>query len=189
MVMERVPVDAGQMIRMVLGLQYDQDFLDLYERLRGMIPHPSTPFEHVVLASGDPATRALDVVFWAFRQDPFAFRASNNWRGEGFTYVAVNGILRETTFSQAYRLPCSQLLGRPTMRRSHLQVERYPTAEEREAIHQEIFARRAALYRQAVNHVERNCNEIVRENLERYARLNGTGDHTLNTAVRQRLAL
>lgn len=81
------------------------------------------------------------------------------------------------------------VLGRPTMRRSNLLVERHPTAAEREAIHQHVFERRLSLYRQAVDHVERHCDDLVAGNLERWASLNPTTDRSLRNAVLSRLRL
>jgi hypothetical protein len=188
MVMNQTPIDAALLIDTVLGLQYDQDMLDLYRQLRESVAFPETPFEHVVLASANPGSHVLDVVFWAYRTDPYAFRFAG-WRGPGFTYVVVNGILRGTSSSEAYRLPDNHLLGRPTMRRSNLLVKRHPTAAEREAIHNEIFQRRSGLYREAVDYVERNCDELVSGNLERWARLNPTADRSLRGAIRSRLQL
>lgn len=188
MVMAGSSVDADFMIRTVLGLQYEKKWLDLYQRLRISVPFPETPFEHVIIASGNPGSRVLDLVFWAYRTDPYAFRF-HGWSGAGFTYLAVNGILRGTASSEAYRLPCNQLLGEPNMRRSHLLIKGPVDAAEREAMRQEIFDYRAGLCREALDYVERHCDDIVRENLDRYARLNSGGDRTVSNAIRERLKL
>ncbi len=103
-VMSNDRVDPLLMQRFVLGLQYEPEYLALYEDLRREIVFPETPFEHVLMASANPATRTLDLVFWAFRVDPHAFRVCDDWQGDGFTYVAVNGILAGTTVSEAIPL-------------------------------------------------------------------------------------
>ena len=188
-VMADGPVDNLLMQRFVLGLQYEPDYLAVYEALRRETGFPETPFEHVLIASANPATRTMDLVFWAFRVDPHAFRVCDDWRGDAFTYVAVNGILADTTFSEAIRLGGGRLLGRPTRRRSNFHVTTPFEPAEQEQIRQEMFERRAGLYRQAVDYIERRFDDIAIENLKNYASLNPASDHRLTTAVAKRLAV
>ena len=179
--------DVTLLKRFALGLQYEADYLAVYGQLRRQAGIPETPFEHVLLASANPATRTLDLVFWAFRVDPHAFRVCDDWQGDAFTYVAVNGVLAYTTASEAIGLNGGYLLGRPTRRRSRLTAPFEPA--EQEQIRQELFERRTGLYQQAVDYIERNFDDVVIENLKRYAWLNPAGDHRLTTAVAQRLAI
>jgi hypothetical protein len=65
-----------------LGLQYDQDKLDLCEKLRADAGLPSQPFRHMLIVSANYATRTLDAVFWAFETDPHAFRLTRGWQGD-----------------------------------------------------------------------------------------------------------
>ena len=67
-----------------LGLQYDEDYLDLYEKLRNDAGVPSAPFRHTLIVSANPPTHTLDVVFWAFKTDPHAFRLTQEWQGDPF---------------------------------------------------------------------------------------------------------
>ena len=182
-------VDPLLMQRFVLGLQYEPEYLALYEDLRREIVFPETPFEHVLMASANPATRTLDLVFWAFRVDPHAFRVCDDWQGDGFTYVAVNGILAGTTVSEAIPLERAHLLGRPTRRRSNFNVPLDFQQTELDPIRQEVFERRAGLYRRAVDYVERRFDDLAIENLKVYASLNPDGDHRLTIAVARRLAI
>jgi hypothetical protein len=182
-------VDNRQMQRFVLGLQYEPDYLTVYENRRRQTCFPETPFEHVLLASANPATRTLDLVFWAFRVDPHAFRVCDDWQGDAFTYVAVNGVLAGTTFSEAIRLPGGHLLCRPTRRRSNFHVTTPFEPAEQEQIRLEMFERRSGLYRQAVDYIERGFDDVAIESLKNYASLNADGDHRLTTAVKRRLAV
>lgn len=182
-------VDPKLMQRFILGLQYDSDYLELYESIRREAGVQETPFEHVLMASANSATRTLDLVFWAFRVDPHAFRVCDDWQGETFTYVAINGVLAETTFSEAISLIGGQLLGRPTRRRCNFHVTTPWEPAEQEEIRQQMFDRRAHLYRQAVDYVERSFDEIAIESIGNYASLNPSGDYRLITAVAKRLAV
>jgi hypothetical protein len=188
-VMEDSPLDNLLMQRFVLGLQYEHDYLAAYEDLRRKADFPETSFEHVLIASANPATRTLDLVFWAYRVDPYAFRVCDDWRGQALTYVVVNGVLAGTTFSEAIRLDGGRLLGRPTQRRSNFHVTTPFGPVEQTQLRQELFERRANLYRQAVDYVERSFDDIAIENLKNYAWLNPDGDYRLATAVIKRLAV
>jgi hypothetical protein len=194
-VMDDANIDPTTFSRIVLGLQYDQGYPELYAGLRQRVDFRETPFEHVLLASANPATQTLDVVFWVFRTDPFAFRLCNDWRGEEFTYVVANGVLRETTFSEAIRLNGGHDLGTPNLRRSYVPAPHriFPilgnsiTEDEQEQVRSDLFDHRAGLYRDAVDYVERHCDGSVIENLSRYARLNENKDHRISTAIHTQL--
>jgi hypothetical protein len=174
-------VDA--LIDYSLGVQYDADYLDLYAQLRQAANLQPTPFNHTLIASADQPSHALDIVLWLFDTDPHAFRVTTNWRGESFTYVATNGILAQTQASPAVKLPQSQLLGRYTNRRFHSRWSHQPTAADRQAILDALLERRSDLYHRAVDYAERHCDESLRAQLTRLARLESHGDHRLSTAV------
>ncbi len=81
------------------------------------------------------------------------------------------------------------LLGRPTRRRSNFNVPLDFQQTELDPIRQEVFERRAGLYRRAVDYVERRFDDLAIENLKVYASLNPDGDHRLTIAVARRLAI
>ena len=166
-----------------LGLQYDDDFQQLYEKLRNDAGLPSAPFRHTLIASANPATRTLDAVFWAFETDPHAFRLTQKWQGKPFTYVMTNGVLLGQEASEPVFLPQTCLLGRYNNRRNRMKVRSPLTQKDRERAAAEIMDRRMGLYQRAVNHVERNNDTSVSEQFSRLARLNGSSDHRLSSAV------
>lgn len=175
--------DIDALADVSLGLQYDPKYLDLYAKLRADAALSATPFRHTLLVSANPATRTLDAVFWAFEIDAHAFRLSSEWSGGPFTFVMSNGILVSQEASQAVRLEGGYLLGKPTNLRCRMRVRALLTEQDKAKAADEIMERRLGLYRRAVDHVERNCDESVREQLSRLARLNANGDHRLTSAV------
>jgi hypothetical protein len=158
---DAVKADPARLGQLVLGLQYDEDYLDLYQKLRKEVEFPVSPFEHVLIASANKPTRSLDVVFWAFRADPYAFRLWRDWEGRSFTYIIVNGVLANTTFSQPAKVDGGYLLGRPTRWRSYRYVTPICPSDHGEQLRRELFARRSHLYQKAVDYAERNFDEIV----------------------------
>lgn len=166
-----------------LGVQYEPKYLKLYADILTEAELPTSPFGHTLIVSADQPSRTLDAVFWAFGTDPHAFRLTTNWQGESFTYVMTNGILLDTEASEAVKLPRSQPLGTYNNRRSMMKVIRLPSDTEKELAGYELAMRRRSLYQQAVDYVERNCDESVQEQLSRLARLNENGDHRLSSAA------
>src|SRR5260370_4402859 len=171
-VMDGEKADAFQLGQLVLGLQYDADYIDRYLRLRNEVDFPESRFEHVLLASANAATASLDVVFCAFKADPYAFRVCRDWQGDSLTYVAVNGVLAETTSSKAVRLDGGYMLGRPTRWRSYRYVTCSSPPNEGERIRDELFDRRSHLFRQANDFIERRFDEIVIARFQDFASLN-----------------
>jgi hypothetical protein len=165
-----------------LGLQYDQDYLDLYETLRTDAGLPSQPFRHTLIVSANFPTRTLDAVFWAFEADPHAFRLTRKWEGDTFTFVMSNGILLGQEASPPVLLPQGRLLGRYNIRRNRM-VAIPLTRQDRERAGTEIMDRRMALYQRAVDHVERTNDASVSGQFGRLATMNGNGDHRLSSAV------
>lgn len=166
-----------------LGIQYDADYLAIYRQLREESRIPASPFAHTLIVSANLATRTLDVVFWAFETDPYAFRLSSNWTEPGFTYVMCNGVLLNTESSRAIAVSRTEMLGRPTNRRCRMRVRVPMTDAQRQATGLEISAIRQDLYRRAVDFVERNCDATTQDLLSRLARLNSLQDHRLSSAV------
>jgi hypothetical protein len=78
----------------VLGLQYDK--MSELQRLRQLAHAPMTPFEHIMIACGNVATRTLDAVWWVSGIDPYGFRLSTNWTERPFTYLLVSGVMKAT---------------------------------------------------------------------------------------------
>jgi hypothetical protein len=152
-----------------LGLQYDQDYLDLFESLRAKAALPKEPFRHTLIVSANIATRTLDAVFWAFECDPHAFRLTKNWQGEPFTFVMTNGILAGQLASAVVSLPETKLLGRYNNRRNRMAVRIPLTEQEKENAGNEIMDRRMTLYREAVDYIERNHDKSVTESVFRKA--------------------
>lgn len=129
------------------------------------------------------------MVFWVFRSDPYAFRVCREWPGDSFTYVAVNGVLSGTTFSEAVRLDGGRLLGRHTRWRSYRRVTPSTPADEGARMRDDLFVRRSDLHRRAIDFVERRFDEIVIARLQEFAALNARGDHRIRTAVIDRLRI
>jgi hypothetical protein len=188
-VMDGDKPDALQLGQLVLGLQYDVDYLELYQKLRDDLRFPASPFEHVLLASANAPTQTLDVVFWAFRADPYAFRVCNDWQSDSFTFCVVNGVLAQTSFSDAIRLDGGHLLGRATQWRSYRHITPFSPPDHGQRIRDELFARRSRLYRQSVDHIERHFDDNVIDRLHDFASLNVNGDHRVKTQVVDRLRI
>jgi hypothetical protein len=182
---EKPNTDA--LVDLSLGIQLDDNYLDLYEKLRNDAGLPRKAFQHTLIISANHATRSLDAVFWAFETDPHAFRLSYDWEGDSFTYVMTNGILAGQQASDAVRLEGGYLLGKQTSRCNRLK-NAVPEPDLREAA-TEVMERRHELYRQAVDHVERNSNVSVQEQLHSLATLNVNGDHRLSSAVFSQLVV
>lgn len=153
--------------------------------LRQRVAFPVTPFEHVLIVSANPPTPTLDMVVWLFGIDPHGYRLCHDWTADAFTYVLVNGVLVGTAPSDAVRLPDSDTICTPTLRRAY--SGRRLSQQESVQVLAEIFQHRSDGYRRAVDHGERNYDDNVQENLCLSARLNEAGDHLLETAVRDRL--
>jgi len=175
--------DVDMLADISLGVQYDQDLLDLYAKMLVESGVPATPFSHTLIVSANSATRTLDAVFWAFETDAHAFRLTKSWQDRGFTYVVNNGVLANTAVTSPVQIARTALLGRPTHRRCRMSVTNHLTSTERDTAAQQLSENRQELYRRAVDHVERNCDSHLQEQLRRLARLNRHSDHRLSTAV------
>jgi hypothetical protein len=95
----------------------------------------------------------------------------------------TNGILLGQEASRPVLLHQGHLLGRYNNRRNRMKVTVPLTQQDREKAATEIMDRRMPLYQRAVDHVERNNDASVSEQLSRFARLNDNGDHRVSSAV------
>jgi hypothetical protein len=166
-----------------LGLQYEKE--DLYRGLRSSVSFPTTRFEHVMIVSADPACRTVDAVWLMFGFDPHGFRLCYDWRGVGFTYVFVNGVLRDTGCSSPFGLPKSQLLCRPTNRRAFPNAT--PNADLGRRISEEVSARRRKAYIEALWLVEETCDEFCRHVMCEDAMLEEPANRAMDRVVSRRL--
>ncbi len=88
--------------RFSLGYQYEK--AGLYRKLRKRMPMPETEFEHVLLAAGNAGYRTVDLVWVVFGFDPLGFRLCVDWDGGDFAFGVVNGVLADTSASEAIPL-------------------------------------------------------------------------------------
>ena len=175
-IMDRQPPAHAFMSRVVLGLQYDRT--QGIDRIRAASGIPSSPFEHVMVASGRSATRTLDAVWNVFGCDPWGFRLCEDWRGEDFTCLVVSGVVRGSAVSAPYWHRGTGLLLSHTPYRSH-QVLIGSQESTRAKVHDataRVMAERGRGFQSAVNHVEHQCDEFVQRSLSATARSLGADD-------------
>lgn len=159
---------AGLLDRVCWGLAPDE--YEHVQRLRReLIADAETPFEHVVIASGDPQSGALDLAWLLADMDVWTFRLTRLWDGPAFTAVAGCGTLRGTRrWEPAVVQQCRWQLGIRTRART---IQRALTEPEMQAIATEIAERRHAAFKRAVDVVERRADDVVRDgilNLSRF---------------------
>lgn len=151
-----------------LGIQLEK--LALYEALRNSIPFERTPFEHVMLVSGNFAQRCLDAVWIVFGFEPFGFRLCNDYAGRDFSYGLVNPVTKGRSASGVFDLPLTDdLLCRPTDRRSFRAGPPRPTSLATAAqVGLEIATNRAKAFDLAVFHVymSADCDDWLIERLQ-----------------------
>lgn len=156
-VMER-HLDPEGCHRFSLGQQYER--MPLYQNLRQRIPHPPTPFEHILLVAGNTPCRCIDMVWIVLGFDPFGFRLCSNWTGGAFAFGAVNGVLAGNSYSEAIPLPPpDELLCQPTKRRAFPELP-FPEDEQQQAM-EAVSSRRMQAFQEAVLHVEMHADESV----------------------------
>jgi hypothetical protein len=147
-----------QYLKTILGLQYDK--LDELRRLRRLVTRPVSPFEHVMVASANMATRTLDAVWWLGSVDPYGFRLCTDWPDGPFTTIVVSGVLRgeDTTIHQ---LPIEFNCKLAPLRRAIVPVG--TSAREKENTAREIAVFHREALQTAIDHTERNCPNHVRD--------------------------
>jgi len=178
----------GRFADFVLGLQYDS-VSDL-KRLRKQVVGKISPFEHVIVAATNRATRCLDILFWVASVDPFAFRLARNWDQEPFTAVVVSGVLKGTSTMKPVWLP-EQIYFRPKPHLSSVRIgvsEKTAISDAQKAAG-EMSAFRLQAIKEAAHLVEHECDDFVRDKLARDAiyLADLTGHGLICEAVRRRL--
>jgi len=175
-VLDRQPPNWEDMNRYVLGLQYDR--LPQIRAMRQRASTHRTPFEHVLIASGKTGTRTLDAAWLVADSDPQAFRLSVDWRAYDFTCIVVMDIVEGGTTRGPFWwegdgmvLPYTNLRSHPSLGGSREAVQ-----QQMEQLVGAVADHRREAVRQAVDYVERHCDEFVRENLGRLTRLSGEPD-------------
>lgn len=76
-------VDDAETFLIVLGYRYDlrDHILDLVRRAGVVVDE----FEHIFVASGNPATKSIDACWLVFGYEPLCFRVGRNYEGPWFT--------------------------------------------------------------------------------------------------------
>jgi hypothetical protein len=174
--------DGADLHRFSLGIQYEK--LAVLQRLRDRASGPRQPFEHVLIASANNATRTLDCVLWVAGIDPFGFRLTDDWRDGDFICISVNGMLAQGVVTGPVWEGIPESICQPTNRRS------FP-GHGNEAVMQnamsEMAVYRADGHRRAIDLVERSLPDLLIRRVTTTAQLNQTGDHTIGAACRERL--
>ncbi len=134
---------------------------------RELVSEDETLFEHIVVASGDPRTGALDLAWVLAGMDVWTFRLTRLWNGPAFTAMAGCGTLRNThRWEPQVVEQVRWQLGHRTRARS---MQREGT--DMKAIGAEIAARRHHAFRTVVGVVEHQADEVVKRgilNLSRF---------------------
>jgi transcriptional regulator NrdR family protein len=171
-------IDPKGSYRFCVGMQYDR--LDWYRQLRRKIPTPESPFEHMMFAAGSASSHVVDLVWVILGFDPFGFRLCRNWDGGDFAFGFVNGVLADTTTSQACSLG---LLDTPLCRPNDLKA----VSRERQCPSHEIgFAKYEEAFKKATYLVQKN-DKHVRESIIRAAEVHGENERDVATQIRKRL--
>ncbi len=149
-----------------LGIQYEKR--DLLCKIRKQVAFDHSSHEHFLIVSAHPPTRTLDLIVFLFDVHPYGFRLSKNWREGEFTYVVVNGVIRETGISGLVSLPSTYLLCQPTLRRCTLSL--LPSDEDRQMAQQEVLDNEAHAIQKAQYHVLMKADSFVQKSFS-YAAL------------------
>ncbi|WP_147444956.1 hypothetical protein [Corallococcus sp. CA053C] len=140
---------------------------------RELVKETETPFEHIVIASGDPRTGAVDLAWVLASIDVWTFRLTRMWNGPAFTAVAGCGTLSGTRRWEPVLVEqCRWQLGQRTRARS---VQQGLTESDAEAITSQIAAHRHSSFRTVVDVVERRSDDVVKSgilNLSRFSEAN-----------------
>lgn len=165
------------------------------DRLRALrqelIRVAETPFEHVLVASGDARTGALDVAWLLADTDVWSFRLTRLWNGPAFTAIAGCGILRGTSrWQPVVTRDVRWQLGQRSVLRS---VHRGLSTEQMTLLSDEMAAVRHDAFRRAVAHVELECDEVVKHGILNFARFHeaepvvAPGDQSIVRGMERRL--
>lgn len=177
-------IDGERCNQYSLGMQYDR--LEMYQQLRSQVDFPKSDFEHVLFVASNQACRCLDLVWIVFGFDPFGFRLSRRWNGPQIEFALVNGVLRGSTASNVHGIRCGDdLLCAPTSLRAFADTQ--PEPEERDAIINQVAKRRNEAYGKAVLLVEKQADDLLRQNFIEAAALKPSGTRSLSVLVLDRL--
>jgi len=80
----------------VMGFQFDK-MPEISVIRHTYVPVPPRDFEHVLIATGNPATRTVDLVWSVAGIDVYGYRLTHSWRSPAFTCIAVCGMLAGET--------------------------------------------------------------------------------------------
>lgn len=155
--------------RATWGLQDGANSI-LQDLRREYISQPVTQFEHILVASGDPVTGALDIGWSLANTDIWAFRLTRFWNGPAFTAMAGCGILKSTCRWAPVVIPSVRWQLRSKSDERSAQCDGHDIADRINGIAQRIAARRHEFYRTAVDLVERKCDDVVRQGIAILAR-------------------
>ncbi len=182
--LETGDIDGELLNRYSLGVQYES--LRRLEVLRSQFEPPAAPFEHILVAVGNVATRTLDVVWHVLGVDPFGFRLSRTWRQQAFTCVVVNQIQQGgRAHGPIWWEGEPPLLCAPTNRRAFPDCA--PAPDLGQQIVQEISNVRLEAAQRAVRLVEATCDDHVIAMLQQLTQSGTAGDNHISSAVRERL--
>jgi len=149
--------------------------------LRKCVPEEVQPFEHLLIASGDSRSQTIDAVFRVFGVDPFGFRLTDCYRGEKFTCLLINQPLARGRVLGPYWNDRATRICRANNRRSY---PRFLTDAIRNDVQHEIEQRRTQARQLAIELTELRADETVVRRIRDEATMNGTGDHSVGTAIR-----
>jgi hypothetical protein len=167
-IMEGVPADKLH-LENVWGIDF-QLLADLREFRERFIGEAKTPFEHVLIASGNSAPGTVDLVWSVFSFEPHRFRLTWSWAGPDFTFLAVNGVLKGSTAPlEAITVSTPFRMGPRSAMRARVPEPEFSPDRQRE-FGEELADRRTEAYRHAVDLVERRADSFVVEALVDEAR-------------------
>jgi len=175
--------DPSNQGRFSLGIQYGK--LEVIKRHRAQLPSPISEFEHVLIASGNMASRSLDIVWLIAGTDPFGFRVSHDWDGGDFTCSIINEMLKGGQVHGPFWKAMPTSVCEPTVYRSFHAGKR--TEDQIRQIVSEIASHRWNACRRADLVAETTCDDYVITNLVDAAVKDPLFGHAIESAVRGRL--
>ncbi|MBN8609162.1 MAG: hypothetical protein J0L92_01155 [Deltaproteobacteria bacterium] len=160
--------DAGPLLERVCWGLAPGEADGILQLRRELVKEPEGPFEHVLIASGDPRSGSLDLAWLLAGIDVWTFRLTRLWHGPPFTALAGCGALRDTRCWEPAVVDARrwQLRGRTAERSTQSEA----TSLELERIADEIEENRRRGYRRAVDLVERRSDEVVMRGILHLAR-------------------
>lgn len=147
-----------------LGLQFEK--IENIKEIRSKIYVDVSPFEHFLIATGNSATKTIDILFYAFSHEPWGFRVATDWEGVDFQYCIINPIMKETCATGIHEVNF------PVLSCSHTQYRSVPGPKlenepkeawmsRHEPFIQKIGEIRNELHMAAIAHVEIHAPDYV----------------------------